>query len=147
LLTITTLTLASSQFGVRTLRNFVRDTGNQLMLGTCIAAFVYCVLVLRTVRGGEDSLFVPHIAVTVGVGMALAGLGVLIYFIHHVAQSIQVAHLIGDLGDELDAAIDRMFPTRLGHAPSAQDTARDRTTRHLYRPRTRCVRPDLNLWQ
>ena len=119
-ITIAALTLASSQFGPRLLRNFMRDTGNQVVLGTFIAGFIYCLLVLRTVRGQEGNVFVPHISVTVGVGMALAGVAVLIYFIHHIAQSIQAAHLIARVGDELDEAIDRLFPERIGR-PAPRD--------------------------
>ena len=66
-ITIAALTLASSQFGPRLLRNFMRDTGNQLVLGTFIAGYLYCLLVLRTVRGAETNAFVPQISVTVGV--------------------------------------------------------------------------------
>src|SRR5689334_15337853 len=50
-ITMLTLQLASSQFGPRLLRNFMRDRGNQIVLGTFIATFIYCLLVLRTVRG------------------------------------------------------------------------------------------------
>ena len=121
-ITVAALTLASSQFGPRLLRNFMRDTGNQIVLGTFIAGYMYCLLVLGTVRGVEDNAFVPQISVTVGVGAALAGVVVLIYFIHHIAQSIQVAHLIAVVGDELDEAIDRLFPDRIGHpAPGPND--------------------------
>jgi hypothetical protein len=52
-ITMLTLQLASSQFGPRLLRIFMRDRGNQLVLGTFIATFLYCLLVLRTVRGTE----------------------------------------------------------------------------------------------
>jgi uncharacterized membrane protein len=40
-ITIVTLTLASTQFGPRMLRNFIRDRGTQLTLGTFVATFVY----------------------------------------------------------------------------------------------------------
>src|SRR4051794_31145181 len=43
-ITIVTLQLASSQFGPRLLRGFVRDRGNQVVLGTFIATFTYCLL-------------------------------------------------------------------------------------------------------
>jgi len=125
-ITIAALTLASSQFGPRLLRNFMRDTGNQVVLGTFIAGYIYCLLVLRTVRGGENNAFVPQLSVTVGVGMALAGVAVLIYFIHHIAQSIQAAHLIARVGEDLDEAIDHLFPERIGHVePEGKGPAAD----------------------
>jgi uncharacterized membrane protein len=89
-ITMLTLQLASSQFGPRLLRNFMRDRGNQVVLGTYLATFIYCLLVLRTVRGTEDAPFVPHLAVAGGVLLALASIAVLIYFIHHVANAIRI---------------------------------------------------------
>src|SRR3954447_21921079 len=56
-ITIVALQLASSQFGPRLLRNFMRDRVNQAALGTFIATFTYCLLVLRTVNGTEDERF------------------------------------------------------------------------------------------
>ncbi|HEX5692072.1 MAG TPA: DUF2254 domain-containing protein [Roseiflexaceae bacterium] len=115
-ITITALTLASSQFGPRLLRSFLRDSGNQIVLGTFIATFLYCLLVLRTVHGSGDDAFVPNIAVAVGVGLAIASLGVLIYFINHVSVAIQVEHVIAAVGRDLDEVIDHMFPEPLGQA-------------------------------
>ena len=112
-ITIVALQLASSQFGPRLLRNFMRDTGNQVVLGTFIATFVYCLMVLRTINGVEENEFVPHLAVTVGIGLAVASIGVLIYFIHHSAASIQVDRVIKKVGDDLDKTIDRLFPDKI----------------------------------
>jgi uncharacterized membrane protein len=113
-ITMLTLQLASSQFGPRLLRNFMRDRGNQLVLGTFISTFVYCLLVLRTVKGVEGSSFVPHLAVAIGVLLAVAGLAVLIYFIHHTASSIRIETLLASLAEETAATIDRLFPEKLG---------------------------------
>jgi uncharacterized membrane protein len=113
-ITIVALTLASTQFGPRLLRSFVRDLGNQVVLGTFVSTFVYCLLVLRTVRGGDGAEFVPYVSVTLGVAFALTSLGVLIYFIHHVATAIQAESLIAAVAGELEDAIEEMFPERLG---------------------------------
>ena len=113
-ITIVALTLASQQFGPRLLRNFLRDLGNQVVLGTFVSTFLYCLLVLRTVRGSDDAEFVPHVAVTVGVALAMVSLGVLIFFIHHVATSIQASRIIANVADDLEAGIDRIFPDTAG---------------------------------
>jgi uncharacterized membrane protein len=113
-ITIVALTLASQQFGPRLLRHFLRDFGNQLVLGTFVSTYVYCLLVLRTVRGSDDAEFVPHLAVTVGVTLALLSLGVLIFFIHHVSTSIQASRIIANVADDLESAITRLFPDRVG---------------------------------
>lgn len=62
-LTLVALLLASSQFGPRVLRNFMRDTVNQLALGTFVATFVYSLLALRAIRSEPPDLFVPHLSV------------------------------------------------------------------------------------
>jgi uncharacterized membrane protein len=113
-MTLVALTLASSQFGPRLLRNFMRDRVNQWVLGTFVATFLYCLLVLRTIRHGEDSEFVPQLSVSIGVMFALASLGVFIYFIHHVSVAIQGNEIVGRVSRELNAAIDR-----LGQKPRA----------------------------
>lgn len=117
-ITIVALQLASSQFGPRLLRNFMQDTGNQIVLGTFISTFVYSLMVLRTINGVNKNEFVPHLAVTVGIGLALASVGVLIYFIHHSATSIQVDRVIGKVAAELEEAIDRLFPIQIGRGAS-----------------------------
>jgi uncharacterized membrane protein len=73
------------------------------------------VLVLRTVRA--EPAFVPHVSVTVATGLAIAGLGVLIYFIHHVAVGIHVDTIVAAVGRDLDHAIDHLFPEMLGDEP------------------------------
>ena len=115
-ITIVALQLAASNYSPRLLRNFMQDTGNQLVLGTFIATFVYCLLVLRTVRGDGDDYdsFVPQLAVTVGLLLALASIGVLIYFIHHASTIIQVSHIIMEASNDLHRAVDRLFPEKLG---------------------------------
>jgi uncharacterized membrane protein len=109
-LTLVALSLASSQFGSRLLRNFMRDGTNQLLLGTFIATFLYCLLVLRTIRRGDEGVFVPHLSVTLGLVFALASLWMLIFFIHHVAVSIQAEEVITRVGIDLDQVMDRMYP-------------------------------------
>ena len=117
-ITIAALSLASGQFGPRILHNFMRDTGNQVVLGTFIATFIYCLLVLRTVRGGESvGRYVPHLSVTVGVVLGLASLGVLIYFIHHVSMSIQAPNVVAAVAHDLHSHIEHVFPERVGGEP------------------------------
>ncbi|MEN9518252.1 MAG: hypothetical protein RLZZ381_840 [Cyanobacteriota bacterium] len=115
-ITIVALQLASSNFGPRLLRNFMQDTGNQIVLGTFIGTFIYSLLVLRTIRGDGDDYdsFVPQLSVTVGLLLAIASIGVLIYFIHHATTIIQVSHVISETHADLDSAIDRLFPEKIG---------------------------------
>jgi uncharacterized membrane protein len=103
---LVTLTLASTQFGPRMLRNFIRDRGTQLTLGTFVATFVYSVLVLASIGTGSHGDFVPHISVTVTLGLTVVDLAVLIYFIHHTAISIQLPQVIASIAADLAEAIE-----------------------------------------
>jgi uncharacterized membrane protein len=128
-ITMLTLQLASSQFGPRMLRDFMRDRGNQVVLGVFIATFLYCLLVLRTVRGTEEASFTPHVAVAFGVFLALASLAVLIFFVHHVASSIRVETLLSELGRQALEAVDRLYPAQIGQGPCEAGSGTERHVR------------------
>ncbi|HVE58171.1 MAG TPA: DUF2254 domain-containing protein [Pyrinomonadaceae bacterium] len=111
-ITIVALTLASTQFSPRILRNFMRDTGNQVVLGAFVGIFAYCIVVLRTIRDSSadgGTSFVPSIAVAFGVVCGLSGIGFLIYFIHHVATGIQATSIISTIADETIAEIEENY--------------------------------------
>jgi uncharacterized membrane protein len=105
-ITIVALTLASTQFGPRMLRNFIRDRGTQVTLGTFVATMVYTVLVLASIGAGPHGDFVPHLSITICMGFVLLDLAVLIYFISHTAIAIQLPHVIANIADDLSGAID-----------------------------------------
>ncbi|GGD91440.1 hypothetical protein GCM10011515_08870 [Tsuneonella deserti] len=115
-ITIVALSYASSQYGPRVLTNFMSDRGNTITLGTFIATFLYCLVVLRTIRGGDDA-FVPQYAVFVAMLLAGCSIGVLIYFIHHVPQSIHINHVVARIGEQLIADTSERFPARIGLKP------------------------------
>lgn len=119
---IVALTLATNQFGPRLLRNFMHDTANQVVLGTFVASFIYCLLILRQVHGGQEEhkivAFVPQISILVAVTFAVAGLGFLIFFIHHTAASIQAPNVIANVTNDLCRTIDELYPERTGEAAS-----------------------------
>jgi len=73
--------------------------------------------VLRTIRDGDEEAFVPSLAVLGGLVLAFVGIGFLIYFIHHIAMSIQASSIIAAAAEETIAAMNRLFPTELGDAP------------------------------
>ena len=116
-----TLALASSQYTSRILRNFMRDRVTQVVLGIFAGIFTYCLIVLRTIRGGVDGVFVPSLAVSFSVLLAMGGIGVLIFFIHHIAASIQASSIIASVADETMAAVGRLFPGELGQGPVVDD--------------------------
>ncbi len=113
-ITIVALSLTSSQYTSRVLRNFMRDRVNQMVLGVFLGIFAYCLVVLRTIRGGDEGAFVPSLAVLGGLLLAFVGIAFLIYFIHHIALSIQAASILAAVSLETMKAIDQLFPDQLG---------------------------------
>ena len=132
-MTILTVSFAAGQIGPRLMNNFMRDRGNQITLGTFISTFLYCLMVLRTVRDADEAkvaaeaygAFVPHLAILVGLLLAVASVGVLIYFIHHVPESINVSHVVAGVGRDLNKMVDKQFPTRIGEPVPDEDARSD----------------------
>jgi uncharacterized membrane protein len=124
-LTLLVLTQASSQFGPRLLLNFMHDRTNQFMLGAFVATFVYALLVLRVVTnsdgGAGSSAFVPQVSVLTALVLAFATVGLLVYFFHHIAESVRATHVLGDLGDALHAMLDELPETGATDEVAADD--------------------------
>ena len=122
-MTLVALTLTASQYGPRLLQNFMRRPGSQIVLGTFLATFIFSLLVLRSVQVNGDAAVVPHLSVTVAILLALASVGVLIFFIHHIAKAIQADTIIGQVYGDLLASIDRMFPEQIGKGGATDGNA------------------------
>ncbi|MGO9854994.1 MAG: DUF2254 domain-containing protein [Acidimicrobiales bacterium] len=118
-ITILALTLASQQFGPRMMRNFVRDIGNQVTLGVFVGTFVFAVLALGSISSVSKG-FVPYLSTSVAEALMLVDLGVLIYFIHHIAKSIQLPEVIAGIAEDLMESIDAEFPDRVGVAADSR---------------------------
>ncbi len=130
-ITILALTLASQQFGPRMMRNFVRDKGNQMTLGVFVSTFVYSVLALGSIGSDPHGRFVPHLSITVAEALLLVDLGVLIYFIHHIAKSIQLPEVIAGIARDLTRAIDVEFPALPAATPRPADDADGKSVAEL----------------
>lgn len=113
------LTLASMQFSPRILFGFLRDEKSQQTLGLFVGTFLYCLLLLRLLRPGP-AVFLPQLAMQVALLLALVSLGWLLYFLHHITQSIQANHLVDRIATETEVIIDEVFPQPLGdRSPAA----------------------------
>jgi len=123
-MTLVALALASSQYTSRILRNFMGSRPTQITLGVFAGIFIYCLIVLRSIRGGDPG-FVPSAAVSFAFVLALAGVVVLIFFIHHIASSIQAVSIIASVAQETNAAVDRVFPQMQGREPGGTEDAMD----------------------
>ena len=115
-MTLLMVSHASSQIGPRVMEGFMRDRGSQFVLGTFIATFVYCLLVLRTVmsdssaQSSASSTFVPHLAVVIAMILAVLSVAVLIFFVHHVPTRINITSVIDRIGCTILTQLEHLFP-------------------------------------
>lgn len=115
-ISIVILSLASQQYGSRLLRNFTRDRSLHFIMGAFIATYVFCILILPSIHGGDDVgrvEFIPRISVTICVAAAIADVFVLIFFIHHVSRAIQAAFLTSSAQQELLDTLHTLFPEQV----------------------------------
>ena len=104
-----TLTLASMQFSPRILISFVRDRGTQWTLGIFLGTFSYCVAALPAARSLPQP-FAPVATVAGAMLLALLCVGWLLFFIHHISQSISVNHIVDRIARETEQVIDALMP-------------------------------------
>lgn len=113
-ITLVALTLASSQFGPRLLRNFMHDRINQVVLGTYISTFVYCLIILNAIKDYDQFTFIPVLSILFAILAAVANILLLIIFIHHIAVSIHADNIISDIFQILSKNLEKLFPEELG---------------------------------
>lgn len=122
-ITMVAVTSAAGQYGPRLIGNFMRDRGNQVTLGTFTSTFIYCLLILRVARTGDGqdvenaiTEFVPNISLLVAMGLTLMSVGVLIYFIHHIPETLNVGNITSRVGRRLSNDIEERYPRNIGQS-------------------------------
>jgi uncharacterized membrane protein len=106
-----TLTLASMQFSPRIIVSFSRDRVTQWTLGIFLGTFSYCMAALPAARSLPHP-FAPVATVLGAMVLALACVGLLLFFIHHISQAISVSHIVDRIAEETEAMIDELMPGR-----------------------------------
>ena len=126
-ITISVLATTSSTYGPRLVRNFMADRSNQLVLAAFTSTFLYCIVVMRTVHTEVDdaSAFVPVIAVHVAVLLGVVDVGVLVFFIHHIAASVQITSLQARVLSDLRAVAATVWPEEPGDGVRTEARGRE----------------------
>lgn len=125
-ITVVAVSQASSQYTPRILRNFMRDRTSQVVLGVFVGIFVYCLVVARTIRGDEALRFIPSLAVLGAFLLAVVAMGFLVYFIHHIAGTLEAGSILARVSRETVDAVDRLFPDDVGAGGGAPPTGEPR---------------------
>jgi uncharacterized membrane protein len=104
-----TLTLASMQFSPRIIVSFSKDRVTQWTLGIFLGTFSYCMAALPAAHSLPHP-FAPVVTVMGAMLLALACVGWLLFFIHHISRAISVNHIVDRIASETEAVIDDIMP-------------------------------------
>ena len=110
---MSTVVQTANAYTPRLLRQYIGDPNNQNVLGVLIGTFLYTLLVLYSIRGG-DTMFVPLIASNVAVILAIASTIAFVYFLNYAATSIKVGNIISLIVSTTHQVIERQFEAELG---------------------------------
>ncbi|ANU23928.1 DUF2254 domain-containing protein [Planococcus donghaensis] len=115
------LTMYSSQFSPRTLKNFVHDKITWRVLGIFLSGFIYNTLSLLFMR---DDLYETDILSTfVGIVLAFFCLSTFAYFIHYIATNVQVGQLINQLIADAEETISKLKDLQEEEEATTEETA------------------------
>ena len=95
------LSTVAAQYGSRLLRVFLGDRTTQLVLGTFVATFVYCLASALSIPPNEVEPDGPQITVTVGLYLMLATFASLILLVQHISTMLQAPNIAAAAGAEL----------------------------------------------
>jgi uncharacterized membrane protein len=112
--TLVALTLASSQFGPRLIKNFMYVKLNQIVLGSYVSTYLYCLLVLNAIKDNENYTFIPTISIFVAILATVFNIILLIIFIHQIAISIQADRVVSDISNFIENQVENLFPKKIG---------------------------------
>ncbi len=104
-----TLTLASMQFSPRIILSFATDGVTQWTLGIFLGTFCYCMAALPAARS-QPIPFEPVATVMGAMLLAVACVGWLLFFIHHISHAISVNHLVDKIATETERIVNEVMP-------------------------------------
>lgn len=120
--TLVALTLASSQFGPRLIKNFMYVRLNQVVLGSYVSTYLYCLIVLNSIKDMDGFTFIPSMSIFLAIIIAVVNIILLIVFIHQIAMSIQANKVISDIHEFVSSQVKTLFPDELGEESDAKNS-------------------------
>ena len=112
--TVTTLTLASQQFGPHVLRTFMQRRFVQATLATLVGTVLYALLSLHLLGAAERVDYLPVATAAACLALAFVDLVLLVLFVHVTATSIQADSIIASVHADHLTRLPTLFPGR-GH--------------------------------
>lgn len=126
--TITTLVLASQQYGPHLIRTYMQKSFVQGVLGFFAGSGLYCLLALQLTGASEGAEVLPVITMLTVPFLVVANLALLIIFIHRTARSLQADEVIAQAHADFLERADELLGGR-GPSPASRPPA-ERLTLH-----------------
>ncbi len=104
----------ANAYSPRILREYLSDTGNQHVMGILVGTFLYTLLVLRRIDNTDSRLFIPMLSISVALLLSILSVIAFIYFINHVAHSIEVSAIVERIHDDTLDMMRHLFPMEMG---------------------------------
>lgn len=130
--TLVALTLASSQFGPRLIKNFMYVRLNQVVLGSYISTYLYCLFVLNAIKENDGYTFIPALSILIAIFAAFINILLLIIFIHQIAISIQAGTVISDISKVISKHAKVLYPNKMGDELEAESAISVDTIKSKY---------------
>jgi uncharacterized membrane protein len=93
---------------------------NQVVLGSYISTYLYCLLVLNAIKESDGEIFIPSISILVAIIMAILNIVLLIVFIHNTAISIQADKVVSDISGFIAKQVVTLFPEKIADEPESE---------------------------
>jgi uncharacterized membrane protein len=104
------LNQASSNFSPRLLPGLITNKRHQIVLGIYLGAILFLILCsINVLPGNEKGVAnIPSLSILTGIILSIVCLGMFIYFIHSISESIQISNIIKRLYEDGKADIERL---------------------------------------
>ena len=104
------LSTVAAQYGSRLLRIFLGDRTTQLVLGTFVATFVYCLAAALSIPPAQVEPDAPQLTATVGLFLMLVTFASLILLVQHISTMLQAPNIAAVAGAELRDVVSAEIP-------------------------------------
>lgn len=131
-ITLVALTLASSQFGPRLIRNFMYDHINQIVLGSYAATYVYCLIILNSIKENDQISFIPSLSILVALVATIINIVLLVIFFHHITVNIQADNIISEISNSLSKSLETVFSGARENSGIKEEDISPKTVKEAY---------------
>lgn len=121
--TMVVLSLASSQYGPKILKNLLRDYYSQFTFGAFISTFIYCLFVLRGID--FESNIIPNLSASTAIVMILLDSVLFVIYIHYIMSSIRAEKIIGDIYESYNKKINSDINKSIAWHPPSETQDQD----------------------